>query len=208
MTALSKGKIERFFRTVRGQFLVELQARPPSDLAGLNRLFSAWVEIVYHRRVHSETSQTPLQRMGEGAVAALPSPAMLREAFLWSQRRTVTKTATVGLLGNQYEVDAALVGRRCELVFDPFDLERIEVRYEGRPLGLAVPVKISRRTHPQARPDAAPPPAPTGIDYLRLLAEQRDRELGGAPIDYADLAAPAPDTDTDTDTDTDDGSRA
>ena len=196
--ATTKGKIERFFRTVRGQFLVELQARPPADLGELNRLFQAWVEVVYHRRAHGETKQTPLARLGEGAPPRLPSPALLREAFLWSQRRTVTKTATVSLLGNQYEVDAALIGRRCELVFDPFDLERIEVRYEGRALGLAAPVRISRRTHPQARADAAPTPAPTGIDYLRLVAEQRDRELLGHPIDYADL----------TDTDTDDGSRA
>ena len=35
---------------------------------------------------------------------------------------------------NQYEVDAALVGRKVELVFDPFDLTRIEVRYQHRPL--------------------------------------------------------------------------
>jgi len=50
---------------------------------------------------------------------ALPTPAQLREAFLWSEWRTVTKTATVGMHGNSYEVDAALVGRKVELVFDP-----------------------------------------------------------------------------------------
>jgi putative transposase len=202
--ATTKGKIERFFRTVRGQFLVELGNREVADLAELNRLFQAWVEVVYHRRVHSETKATPLARLGEGGPPVLPSPDVLREAFLWCERRVVTKTATVSLLGNQYEVDAALIGRRCELIFDPFELERIEVRYEGRPLGLAVAVKISRRTHPQARADAAPPPAPTGIDYLGLVAEQRDRELRGAPIDYTDMAAPVPTDDTD---DTDEGSR-
>ncbi len=55
-----RGKIERFFETVRGQFLVELGSRPPADLAELNRLFSAWVETVYHRRPHSETGQAPI----------------------------------------------------------------------------------------------------------------------------------------------------
>jgi putative transposase len=185
--ASTKGKIERFFRTVRGQFLVELEARPPADLAALNRLFSAWVEVVYHRRVHGETKTTPLARLGERDPVALPTPALLREAFLWSQKRTVTKTATVSLHGNQYEVDAALVGQVCELVFDPFDLERIEVRFRGRPIGAAVPVKIGRRTHPQARSDAKPPPTSTGIDYLGLVAGQRDAELAGRPIDYAAL---------------------
>ena len=118
--AATKGKIERFFRTVRGEFLVELEARGgASDLAELNRLFSAWVEVVYHRRVHSETGQRPLDRFGSAGPVALPSPALLHEAFLWSEVRMVTKTATVSLHGNAYEVDAALVGRRVELVFDP-----------------------------------------------------------------------------------------
>jgi putative transposase len=185
--ATTKGKIERFFRTVRGAFLVELQARPPADLAALNRLFSAWVEVVYHRRVHGETKQTPLARLGEGDPPVLPTPALLRDAFMWSQKRTVTKTATVSLHGNQYEVDAALVGQVCEMVFDPFDLERIEVRFQGRLIGPAIPVKIGRRVHPQARADAKPPPASTGIDYLRLVAERHDAELAGRPIDFAAL---------------------
>jgi len=109
---------------------------------------------------------------------------------LWSQERTVTKTATVSLHGNSYEVDAALVGRRVELVFDPFDLTRIEVRYQHRPFGLAVPLVIGRHTHPQAQREVAPPPVPTGIDYLKLLADKRDAELGGHRIDYASLAGP------------------
>jgi putative transposase len=93
----------------------------------------------------------------------------------------------VSLHSNQYEVDAALVGRKVELVFDPFDLTRIEVRYQHRPFGTAVPLVIGRHTHPQAERELPQPPAPTGIDYLKLLAEQRDAELGGQRIDYASL---------------------
>ena len=143
--AATKGKIERFFRTVRDQFLVEVEGRDQLDLPELNRLFSAWLEVVYHRRVHSETKQTPLERFEQAGAPVLPTPALLREAFLWSQERTVTKTATVSLHANQYEVDAALVGRKVELVFDPFDLTRIEVRYQHRPFGLAVPLVVGRR---------------------------------------------------------------
>ena len=60
-----KGKIERFFRTVRDQFLVELteeRAARIQDLAELNKLFTAWTETVYHLREHSETGQPPLAR--------------------------------------------------------------------------------------------------------------------------------------------------
>jgi putative transposase len=81
--ATTKGKIERFFRTVRGQFLVELAKREVADLAELNRLFAAWVEQVYHRRAHSETGQPPIERFLAAGSPALPSPELLREAFLW-----------------------------------------------------------------------------------------------------------------------------
>jgi putative transposase len=186
--ATTKGKIERFFRTVRDQFLVEID--DGVELAELNRLFSAWLEVVYHRRTHSETGQTPLARFDTAGAPRLPTPALLREAFLWSQERTVTKTATVSLHGNQYEVDPALAGRKVELVFDPFDLTQIEVRYQHRPFGLATPLQIGRHTHPQAKRELPPPPTGTGIDYLKLLAEQRDAELAGHPIDYASLTQP------------------
>ena len=184
--ATTKGKIERFFRTVRDQFLVEID--DGIELAELNRLFSAWLEVVYHRRIHSETGTSPLTRFEQAGAPPLPTPALLREAFLWSEERTVTKTATVALHGNQYEIDPALVGRKVELVFDPFDLTRIEVRYQHRPFGTATPLKVGRHVHPQAQRELPPPPTGTGIDYLKLLAERRDAELHGRRIDYSALA--------------------
>jgi len=187
--ATTKGKIERFFRTVRGQFLVELGSRKVADLTEMNRLFSAWVEVVYHRRAHSETKMTPLARFQGVAPPELPSPELLREAFLWSEPRGVsTKTATVNLHGNEYEVDAALLGHQVELIFDPFDLERVEVRYDGRGMGTAVPVRITRQVHPKVKAEPAPPPPSSGIDYLGLIAQRRAAELAGKPIDYAALA--------------------
>jgi putative transposase len=192
-----RGKIERFFRTVREQFLVELTGEPNEtgrhhvgDLLELNRLFTAWVETVYHRQIHSETGQAPLARWNAGAPFPLPTPAALAEAFLWEERRTVTKTATVSLHGNVYQVDALLVGRRVELVFDPFDLTRIEVRVAGVPAGAAVPHQIGRHAHPKARPETPPTPPPaTGIDYARLLDAAHQAELA-QKVNYAALADP------------------
>jgi putative transposase len=98
----------------------------------------------------------------------------------------VTKTATVSLFSNHYEVDQALIGRRIELVFDPFDLESITVRYMDTDFGLAVPQRIGRHVHPLAKPAAAPS-APTGIDYLGIV-EASHRSATGQPIGYSDLA--------------------
>ena len=182
-----RGKIERVFRTVREQFLVEINPETVSDLPRLNQLFSAWVETVYHHATHSETGATPLQRLASVPRFTVPAPGLLREAFLWSETRTVTKTATVSMHANTYEVDAALVGRKVELIFDPFDLAVIEVRWNARPMGLAVPVTIGRHAHPAARPEVpAPPAAGTGIDYLALVEARRDRS-DEARISYSGI---------------------
>jgi len=172
-----RGKIERFFRTVREQFLIEVTDTASEDLAAagvddatalleLNRLFTAWVETEYHRRTHTETGQSPLARWEAGwdrlgRTPAMPTADELTEAFLWSEYRVVAKTATVSLHANTYQVDAALVGRRVELVFSPFDLETVEVRYRDTSYGKALPHTISRRAHPKAKPEtleSEPPP--------------------------------------------------
>ena len=187
-TPTTKGKIERFLRTMRSQFLVEVESRGGvADLSELNVLFEAWVEVVYHHNVHSETGHTPLERFFRDGPPRLPTPAELHEAFLWSALRTVSKTAQVSLYGNSFEVDAALVGRRVELVFNPFDLTDIDVRYDRRPMGKAIAVRIGRHVHPKARTEAVPPPVPTGIDYLGLVRKKREAELLGRRIDYAGL---------------------
>src|SRR5579859_8217590 len=148
----------------------------------MNRLFQAWAETVYHQGVHSETGEEPIARWARATPAerALPDPGRLREAFLWSERRRASKTALVSLHGNSYQVDAWLAGRYVELVFDPFDLARVEVRAGGKPAGTAVPFTVGRHRHPKTRlPDGQPrtEPAPTGIDYLAALGDGHDAAL-------------------------------
>jgi putative transposase len=183
-----RGKIERVFRTVRDQVLVEFEDRPPSSLEELNRSFQAWVESVYHRREHSETGQTPLERFLALGSPPLVSELALSEAFRWSEARSVSRTGTVSMHGNSYEVDPGLAGRRVELVFDPFELSEIEVRVDDRHAGLAVPLNIKRHVHPRAQPPAEPSQS-TGIDYLGLVRQRREQELQKR-IDYRDLPGP------------------
>jgi hypothetical protein len=153
-----RGKIERWFRTVRDQFLVEITDQVAASIEGLaelNRLATAWIETVYHPAVHSETGAPPLRRWRDDIPdpLPLPTPAQLREAFLWSELRTVNKNAVVSRHNNRYQVDELLIGRKVELVFDPFDLTDIEVRYRGRSHGKAVAFRIGRHSHPKARPE-------------------------------------------------------
>lgn len=186
-----RGKIERWNRTCREEFLVEVETGRGvggsliSSLAELNRLFHAWLHQVYHRRVHEETKQTPAERYhhrGDDAPPTRPAGVdQLRRAFLWREKRIVTKWRSVSLHGNHYEVDAALVGYEVDLLFNPFSLDDIEVEYQGRPMGKAYPHKVTRHVHPGVKPATQPPPAQaTGIDYLRLLEAQRQTDLGTA----------------------------
>jgi len=178
-----RGKIERFSRTVRDQFLVEVgDGTRIADLAEMNRLFQAWVETAYHQAVHSETGEEPIARWARATPSerAVPDPGRLREAFLWSERRKATKTALVSLHGNSYQVDAWLAGRYVELVFDPFNLASVEVRAGGKPAGTAAPFTVGRHRHPKTRtPDrqARTEPAPAGIDYLAALSDMHDAGL-------------------------------
>jgi putative transposase len=195
-----RGKIERFFRTVNGEFTVEIASgdgepgREVKDLAEMNRLFTAWVENVYHRRTHSETGQAPLARWMTGAPFPVPAPADLAEAFRWSEHRTVSKTALVSLHGNRYQVDPQLVGHRVELVFDPFDLTFLRVRADGQDAGTALPFQITRHSHPKAKPEvpAEEPKPTTGIDYLGLIDRAHSAELADK-VNYAALGWTGPD---------------
>jgi putative transposase len=184
-----RGKIERFFRTVRDQFLVEVGRSNIGNLDELNDRFDAWVETVYHRRVHTETKQTPLERFDAGGPQDLPGPLQLREAFLWSETRTVTKTATVSLWSNVYEVSPSLVGRKVELVFDPFDLEHIDVHHNGRVIGTALAHVIRTHVHPAIKEPELQTVQPTGIDYLQLVADRHDdeRKKRTGKVDYSKL---------------------
>ena len=134
------------------------------------RTASAW-------RRHCDTGQQPLARR---APFPTPTPDALREAFRWSELRKVAKPATVSLQSNTYNVDASLVGRQVELVFDPFDPTDIDVRFGGRSFGKAIPYLITRHAHAKAKPETpvAAPTAPTGIGYLRLIDTERTKELG------------------------------
>jgi len=193
-----KGKIERLFETVRAQFLVEVTAAGgAAGQAGtalesvdqLEQLFAAWVHQVYHQACHSETGQAPRDRFhAAGSVLTPLEPAVIDEAFLWQDFRTVTKTGTVSLHGNRYEVDPALAGRKAELLYNPLDLTRgIRVRYRGTEMGTAIPHVIGRHSHPRACPAPPAPAQPTGIDYLRMVAGEH-RAGQAAAINFHALA--------------------
>ena len=154
--------------------------------------------MVYHRLVHSTTGQTPLQRWDTGWENRKPDrrdPDVIAEAFRWSAQRKVTKTATVSLHGNTYQVDPLLAGATVELIYDPFDLTGpIAVTAAGGiPAGQAVLLDIRRHVHPKALnaandADTGAKNTASGIDYLRLVENRHKDTMTGTPISFNKIA--------------------
>lgn len=184
----SKGKQERWFLNVRQQFLPEVETSGISTLADLNESFWAWLELVYHRNVHSETGQSPLDRFQAGiAQVSQADTEVLRKAFLWREKRKVRKDGRVELQGNTYRVDPQFVNHQIELRFDPFDLSVLEVWLDGNCFGTANVVTQGRDKHIAVERLAAQP-SPTAqpqssLDYLALLRaeyQQHQRQQAGS----------------------------
>lgn len=189
-----KGKQERFFETLRLQFMPEVEKSEITTLEELNQSFWAWLEVVYHQREHSETRQTPLQRYQDGITQVRAAdPEVIRKAFLWRETRKVRKDGCIELQGNTYQVDPAFAGRKLELHFDPFDLAHIELFFGGNSFGKAAVIQQGREKHIAverlATRPCEPPKPKTSLDYLAALRseyQEMQRKQAG-PLQYSRL---------------------
>jgi len=175
-----RGKIERFFQFVQSDFLPELARSSVTTLHQLNESLLAWIEVVYHTKLHRDTAQAPLERFRQDAAPTVRpvDPTALRQAFLHRELRRVAKTATCSFHGNTYRVPAYLRGHTIQLRYDPFDLTQIELWLNDTFLQMAEPDRLVTITHPDVEPDPLPiPPPDSGLDYLALLRAERQRLL-------------------------------
>jgi len=154
----SKGKLERWHRVVRAQFLSELTHQHLHSLETLNTCLWAWVEQVYHQRLHSTLGCTPLQRWQQDldTLRSLgPFASNLDALFYHRQSRRVRKDGTVSFDGRTFEVPYSLVGRTVALVVDPQAGKVVGVEsLEGEPLGAATPLDRIGNTHRRRRRSA------------------------------------------------------
>ncbi|MEE8592212.1 MAG: hypothetical protein V3T35_12935 [Spirochaetia bacterium] len=136
-----RGKKERFFRTVREQFLRPLDKESIRGLGDLNTRFRTWLESEYHRTPHRGLKgKTPLDAWLEKSryIVHMDPSIDLEEAFLHEESRKVYKDSTLTLAGTLYEVSPSLIGKRVKLFYDPtMPVKRLQVLYEGKSYGEA-----------------------------------------------------------------------
>lgn len=181
-----RGKQERLNRFIRERFLAEVIAGGVASFEELNDRFAAWAEVVCNTRIHAETHQAPIERFLAAGAPRAADPALMADAFRWSAMRMVTKTASVSLAGLAYQIDAALIGRRVELRYDPEDMSSLDVFFEGQGAGVATPMVVGPHVHPAVPQAKVDPPAPTGVDYLGLVLAAHV-EAGTGSISYRDV---------------------
>lgn len=175
-----KGKIERWHRTVRDQFISELDAGRIGSLADLNARLWAWLEQVYHRTPHAGLSGlTPLARYQQDLPKIRPLghfASQLDAMFHHRVKRHVRKDGTVSYQGTMFEVPYELAGKTVRLVVDPHAGAVVGVEDEaGASLGLATRLDAQanlHRTRRKAGAEPAPQGARSGPNLLELALAQ------------------------------------
>jgi len=141
--AHQKGKIERFFRTVRLRFLSVLKRADLENIDLLNEKFGAWLINDYQKRPHEGLSgETPLDFFLKQAnqIALVTDLAEFYRKLLISVKRTVKKDATISFGGNLYETEMFLAGYRLDVKYDPDTKAGINELYlyqDDQPVGVA-----------------------------------------------------------------------
>jgi transposase InsO family protein len=134
-----RGKVERWFRTVRTEFLPGFRGE---TLQQLNGALDLWIREVYHRRPHRGTGEEPLRRFASNSECLRPAPRDLEDHFRKRARRCVAKDRTVALNGRMYEAPVELVGAPVTLLYHLHDPARVECQREGRSHGMLRPVDV------------------------------------------------------------------
>jgi transposase InsO family protein len=146
-----RGKIERFFRSVREQFLASLDPKALLSIEQLNERLWHWLDTVYHRHDHSSLQTTPLLRWQRDIeqVRQLPPSTDMRRLFFHRVDRLVRRDSTFLLRNRFFEAPPPLAGKRIEVRFDPLDLVHVEIYCDGKPEGPArlVDVVVNGRTY-------------------------------------------------------------
>jgi putative transposase len=174
-----RGKIERCFRTVREQFIANLDPRRLLSLDELNERLWSWVENAYHCSEHSALGVTPLLRWQRDIhqVRQLPPATDLRRLFFHRLDRLVRRDSTFLLRNHLYEAPPHLAGHTVEVRFDPLDTFEAEIWFQGQLEASARLVDpVINGQLPSVKPASTPAPKATGINFVELLTERNDGE--------------------------------
>lgn len=143
----SKGKIERFFKTVQTRFYPLLQVEPVQSLEELNERFWRWLEGDYHRRSHASLEgKTPHEIFHSqlDQLRFLEDPSILDSIFLKREHRKVKADGTITLNKQLYEVPSRFIGHSIDVRLDE---KGVYVFENDKKVAEASPVSMKDNAH-------------------------------------------------------------
>jgi len=188
------GKQENLWGRIEGRLLAMLEGEANLTLEQLNLATQAWITQEYHRTVHSELGQTPMQRFlaGPNVGRECPGSDALRAAFRIEVKRKQRRSdGTVSLEGQRFEIPSRY--RRLDQVhlrYARWDFSRVDlidartgqILTPIRPLDKAANADALRRRVDPGTSDTSAMPA-TGIAPL-LKQMIADYAATGLPPAY------------------------
>ena len=137
-----RGKVERFFRTVRMRFLSTVNPDNIGGIDALNAMYFKWLEEDYKRKAHSglnglsphDVLMSQLENLN-----MINDIRLFEEAFLYRVSRKVQHDATIQIDNTLYETDVCFAGKRMEVRYDPEwlgdETKRLPLFHEGKKVG-------------------------------------------------------------------------
>ena len=193
------GKQEHLWGRVEGRLLAMLEGEESLTLEQLNLATQAWITQEYHRTVHSELGETPMQRFLAGPSVARDCPGSdaLRDAFRIEVKRKQRRSdGTVSLDGQRFEIPSRYRGlEHIHLRYARWDFSRVDL-IDARTGQILCPVRpldkaanadaLRRRLDPTSVSEQSAMPA-TGIAPL-LKQMMADYAATGLPPAYLPTA--------------------
>jgi len=143
----SRGKIERFFRTVRENFLLNfltsIKDQKNLTIEKLNTDFSIWLRDKYHHKIHSGIKTRPIDRYNSSIIEYIPKRTdsdLLDELFMVVIHRNVIKDSTLTYKGIIFEAPSYYIGQRIELRHVQDDLSNVYIYENNKRISKIKPV--------------------------------------------------------------------
>ena len=127
-TPMSKSKIERFFRTLKDQYLCLIKPNDYHDIESFNNDLRDWIQK-YNTRPHSslKDEMSPNERFfKEGEMIKWMSPEEIERSFLLEYERTVSADNIISIENKEYEVNYHYASSKITVRYSP-DLSKVYV---------------------------------------------------------------------------------
>ena len=142
----SKGKVERFNRTLKDEWMNTFDWNLIKDLDELNNKLSEYIKK-YNSKIHKVLKRSPNDVYYEGinnTDIKFIDEEKLDKSFYHTVSRKVSNVATITIENRIYEIDYKYVKKKLDFTYNPFDLSKVYL--DGKEYGLLDSISNSKRS--------------------------------------------------------------